>query len=313
MSNVVSMAREYYDSFENFIAGLGGWKDKSTHQHWSLTLLTPRDLELAFRGDWVARKIITTPAFDACRAWRSWEATQKQKKVLEDAEKHFGYQLKLMMALERARLYGGSAMVIGVDQGRFNEELNIDKIGKGDLKFVHVVSRWMLAAGPRVRDITSPWFGEPSYYLRSNIATAPSPGNVEQVGGPTMGYEAGEVLYIHPSRVVRLIGHEYPDMETSPDAWGDSVLQPVADALKDAGLVTSSIATMISEAKLDIVKIPGLLNMLSTEKGAAEMSRRFTNSNVAKSVVNALLIDSTEDVTSQKLLAEVPRSDGLYR
>jgi len=44
------------------------------------------------------------------------------------------------------------------------------------------------------------------------------------------GYAPGEALYIHPSRVVRLIGHEYPDMQTSPDAWGDSVLQPVADA-----------------------------------------------------------------------------------
>jgi uncharacterized protein len=158
-----------------------------------------------------------------------------------------------------------------------------------------VVARWMLSAGPRVRDITSPWFGEPSYYLRSNIATAPTPGNVEQVGEPTMGYAPGEVLYIHPSRVVRLVGHEYPDMGTSPDAWGDSVLQPVQDALKDAGLVTSSLATMISEAKLDVVKVPGLLNMLGTEKGTSELTKRFSHANVAKSVINALLIDKDEE------------------
>jgi len=76
-----------------------------------------------------------------------------------------------------------------------------------------------------------------------------------------MGYSPGEMIFIHPSRVVRLIGHEYPDMESAPDAWGDSVLQPVADALRDAGLVTSSVASMIAEAKVDIVHIPGLLNI----------------------------------------------------
>jgi hypothetical protein len=42
-------------------------------------------------------------------------------------EKNFNYQLKLNMALKKARLYGGSAIVIGVDQGKFNEELDVKK------------------------------------------------------------------------------------------------------------------------------------------------------------------------------------------
>jgi uncharacterized protein len=218
-----------------------------------------------------------------------------------------------MLALERARLYGGAAIVMGVDQGKFNEELDVDKVGIGDLKFMHVVSRWMLAAGPRVRDITSMWFGEPEYYMRSNVAAAPPPGNVDPVGNPTMGYAAGEVLYIHPSRVVQLIGHEYPDMETAPDAWGDSVLQPVQDALKDAGLVSSSIAAMIAEVKLDIVKVPGLLNKLSTEAGAAALTKRFSYANVAKSVVNALLIDTTEEWDRKELaLSNVDKVMQMY-
>jgi phage-related protein (TIGR01555 family) len=187
------------------------------------------------------------------------------------------------------------------------------KVGKDDLKFMHVVERWMIAAGPRVLDITSPWFGEPSYYLRSNVATPPPPGGVENVGTPTMGYSPGEALYIHPSRVVRLIGHEYPDMERAPDAWGDSVLQPIQDALKDAGLVTSSVATMISEAKIDIVKIPGLLNMMSTDKGTETLTRRFSHANVTKSVINALLLDSTEERTRKELsMANVDKILQMY-
>ena len=301
VDNVVQLRKGFFDSFTNFLAGFGTWKDKSQHQHWTLNVLDQGQLESAFRSDWVARKIVQLPAFDAARAWRSWEATQKQVEALEEAERHFGYQLKLNKALEKARLYGGAAIIMGVNQGKFHEELNLDKVGRDDLKFIHVVGRYMMQAGPLVRDILSPYFGEPSYYMRSNIVTPPSPGNVKIETHPLSGAMAGDVLYIHPSRVVQLVGHEYPDMEMAPDAWGDSVLQTVQEALKDAGMVTSSIATMISEAKLDVVKIPGLLNMLSTETGSATLTARFSHANVTKSVINALLIDKDEEWTRAEL------------
>jgi hypothetical protein len=37
---------------------------------------------------------------------------------MKEAEKNFGFQLKVNLALEKARLYGGSAMIMGVDQGK---------------------------------------------------------------------------------------------------------------------------------------------------------------------------------------------------
>jgi hypothetical protein len=138
------------------------------------------------------------------------------------------------------------------------------------------------------------------------------PGNVENIGLPTMGYAPGEQLYIHPSRVVRLVGLEYPDMERAPDAWGDSVLQPVQDALKAAGLVTASVATMIAEAKLDIIKVSGLLNKLSTEAGATALRERYVNGNTAKSVVNALLIDKDSEEWERKEL-QLSNVDKVYQ
>ena len=52
---------------------------------------------------------------------------------------------------------------------------------------------------------------------------------------------------------------------------------------------------MISEAKLDVIKVPGLLEMLSTVEGSARVFDRFSQGNVAKSVVNATLLDSAEE------------------
>jgi hypothetical protein len=252
-------------------------------------------VQALYRSDWLARKIVDTPAFDSTRAWRQWEAEADQIEALEEAERSFGLQRKLLEALTKARLYGGAAMVLGVKGTPFNKELDVEKVGKGDLKFIHVVERWMIQAGPVVRDITSPWFGEPSYYMRSNIPVIEAPGNVTPVPASGLGYEPDAAIYIHPSRVVRLIGLDYPDMETAPDAWGDSVLQPVYDAIRDAGLVTQSLANLVADMKVDVYKIPGLSATLSTAAGTQKMLEYFSQANVAKSTVNSLILDKDYD------------------
>jgi phage-related protein (TIGR01555 family) len=288
-----------FDTFSNFIAGFGTVKDKTIHQHPRLRLLPPEDLANLYRGDWLSRKIVDIPAFDSCRAWRQWQAEKKDITQLEAEERKFGLQRKVLRAMAQSRLYGGAVMVLGVNQGTFQDELKVDQIKKGDLKFIHVVERYMIAAGARVRDITSPWFGEPNYYMRANVPVIPAPDPRIKMPEPEVPDEMGAV-YIHPSRVIRMVGLDYPDIEIAPDAWGDSVLQPVYDAIQAASLVHSSISSMIAEAKLDIISVAGLTEKMGTEAGTQEVYRRFSNANIAKSVVNALLIDKDNEVWDRK-------------
>jgi hypothetical protein len=79
-------------------------------------------VQALYRSDWLARKIVDTPAFDSTRAWRQWEAEADQIEALEEAERSFGLQRKLLEALTKARLYGGAAMVLGVKGTPFNKE-----------------------------------------------------------------------------------------------------------------------------------------------------------------------------------------------
>jgi phage-related protein (TIGR01555 family) len=298
MGNLLSFPRirfPFGDSFKNLLAGFGvPGRDKAVHQRFVLNLLDPEQLHNAYRGDWIARKVCDIPPFDACRAWREWQAEQDQIEKIEKAEADLGIQRKLIEAMTKARLYGGAAMIMGVEGQKFEEELDVESVGKDDLKFVHVVTKWQISAGPLMRDVTSPWFGEPSYYFRSNVPI-PDPPASQALEQSSLGYKPGEQIYIHPSRVVRLLGLDYPDWEQGPDAWGDSALQPIVDAISNAGLVSSSIASMISEAKLDVIKVPGLIEMLSTAEGATRVFDRFSQGNVAKSVVNATLIDGAEE------------------
>jgi uncharacterized protein len=293
---VVTQLRSVYDGMRNFLAGFGDpLKDKSASQRFVLELVDMEQLNAAYRGDWLCRKIVDIPAFDSCRAWREWHAEDDEIELIEEEEKNLGIQRKLMAAQSKARLFGGAAMIMGVEGQLFEEELDVESIKQGDLKFVHVVSRWELEAGTLVKDLTSPWYGEPSYYKRTNTMTVAQ----EQVKPPlelsSLGYKPGDDLLIHPSRVVRLVGLEYPDLAYSQDSWGDSALQPVIDAVKMSGLVNSSIASMIAEAKLDVIKVPGLLEMLSTTAGTEKLRNRFSFSMAAKSTVNATLIDANEE------------------
>lgn len=291
-----------YDTFSNFIAGFGTWKDKATQQTPSLQILNPNDLMKLYRGDWLSRKIVDIPAFDATRAWRQWQAEQKDITLLEKCEMDFGIQRKVLACMTKARLYGGACMVLGVDQGAFYEELDVERVGKGDLKFVHVVSRWMLSTGAPIRDITSPYFGEPNYYLRSNVPITPAPDSrvtPVETNLAMRGEKSAAQIYIHPSRVIKMDGLDYPDLETAPDAWSDSVLQTVYDTIQSASLVHSSISSIISEAKLDIIKVGNLTELISAEASRKKLVDRFQNANAAKSIINALLLDKDNEEWEQ--------------
>jgi phage-related protein (TIGR01555 family) len=265
------------DTFHNLLSGLGmPGRDKMTGFQYSTQLWTRHQLEAAFQSDWIARKAITIPAHDATREWRSWQAKADQIELLEATESRLHVQLKLQQALTKARLYGGACILIGVD-GDMSMELDPETIAKDGLRYIHVLAPHQLSISNLVYDLASPYYGQPEFY---ELRDQSNDGN--------------KIVRIHPSRMVRLIGLDAPD-PMSNFGWGDPLMQVVHDAISGAGTVTQSIATMISEAKLDVIKIPGLTEILSTTDGTNRMIKRFSEANVAKSVVNGLLLDGEEE------------------
>jgi uncharacterized protein len=296
IDNIVPLQREQpqwmSDSFVNFLAGLGvAGRDKFASQNYVHTPLTVMELEAAYRSDWVAKKIVTIPAWDMTREWRHWEADPDQIELLEEAEKKLFVQQKLQQAMIKARLYGGAVIIIGVDAGAPEDELDPEMVTQDSLKFLHVVSRHNIRAGPIIKDISSKYFGEPEYYeARQEPASQSFQQTIETV---TPQYTQRQVK-LHPSRVVRLIGLDTAD-QMLMDVWGDSVLQPVNDAVKMCGLVTGSLATLVAELKVDVIKIPELKSIMSTAAGERKMIARFMAANSAKSVINTIMIDGNEE------------------
>lgn len=266
------------DSFVNFINSFGTSKDPISGSNYTYVAMSRAQLEAAFRSDWVARKTVEIPARDATREWRRWHADDTQIETIEEIETNLDIRRKVYQAMVRARLYGGAALVLGVDQGASNEEIDLDAVGEGDLKYVHVVAAHDLVVGEIEQDITSPYYCEPKFYR------------------PATQYM--NIIDIHPSRVIRFIGSELPDHNISSPAgqgWGDSILQVVDDAIKAAGLVAGGIAAMVNDAKLDVIRIPGLSKHLSSQDYTDKLKARFGAANTGKSILNALLLDKDEE------------------
>jgi phage-related protein (TIGR01555 family) len=293
------MGIQWVDGFMNLLAGLGvPGRDKFASQNYAFTPMTQYELEAAYRGDWIARKVVDIPAFDQTRQWRQWQADEAQVELLEELEKDLFIQRKVQDALIKSRLYGGAIMVMGVeDSGAPEEELDPETVTKDSLKFVHVVSMLNVATGDLVYDVMSPYYGLPSWY---SVKT-------RQSIGTKSGSDTVSEVRLHPSRVVRFVGMQPPDPILSGLLWGDSVLQPVNDAVKMCGLVAGSLATLISELKIDIIKIPDMAEIVSTAEGTAKLHDRFATANAMKSVINTVVLDSAEEWQRvQANLAGVP-------
>ena len=274
----------FLDTLTNLVAGLFTGKDKLAHDRFGLVPQDRGQLDAAYRGDWIARKVIDVPPFDMIREWRRWHAAPEQIAAIEAEEARLDVQRKVARALRLARLYGGAALVLGAGDGDPAQPL--PPLGRGGLRYLHVMHRWEISPGEIDRDVLSPGFGEPGWY---QVASAGRGG-----------------VRLHPSRVVRLAGAELPD-GAGTDGWGDSVLQAVMDAIRHAGLAAQGVATLIHEAKLDVIRIPQLTQNLAQADYAQRLVDRFTLANTMKGLVNALVIDKEEEWDRKQLsFAQLP-------
>lgn len=273
------------DGIVNFVSRLGTGRDKAAWSTYDFAWASPVELTNAYRGSWAARKIVDIPAFDSCRAWRSWQAKADEIEKLEAEERRLGLQRKVLEARIKARLYGGAALIIGDGYANPEEPLNVNRIGLGGLQYVTVVLRRRLTPGDLDRDPRSPTFDQPLWYtLDSNVR-------------------------IHPSRLAIFRGVRLPDerLQAAGQEWGDSVLIAAMSAMKQADSTMANIASLIFEAKVDVINVPQLGDKLSTPDGEGRLLTRFGAAATAKGINGTLMLDTEETYTQKSAsFAQLP-------
>lgn len=277
MANVVQFARNIGDSLTNLVANLGTSRDKSASSSYVLTLLDDSALLAAYRTAWLPRKIVDIPAFDSVRAWRDWQADDAQIEAIEAEEKRLNVKGKVLDARTKARLWGGAGIMLGTGEQNLAQPLDVEGIKKGGLKYLTVLTRRQLTAGEIDRDPQSEFYGRPGMFQLTSVGKA-------QVD-------------IHPSRLVLFNGvaQADEDIASSYQGWGDSVLQSTLDAIKQADATAANIASLVFEAKIDIIRVPNFMANLADPGYRSKLIERYTLAATAKGINGTLMLDKEEE------------------
>jgi phage-related protein (TIGR01555 family) len=291
--NVVSFTG---DKLSNVMSGQGTTIDRRMYAGYSFLPVEPVQAEAAYRGSWLMRKIIDIPPLDMTRAWRAWQTEGDEIEDLERLERRLQLREKCKRGLTMARLWGGGAIITGVKGQEADEPLDLDRVGKDSLSYLHVVSRHQFSLGQMITDPESEWYGYPEHYeLTTSTSTT---------------------LRIHPSRVVPFVGQRAPEgsqLSAADWFWGDPLYQSLQQALINADLAQDGFAALIDEAKLDIIKIPGMMANVGTDEYETRLLRRLGLAQQGKSTWRALMIDGEEEWEQRQITwAGMPEIIGTY-
>lgn len=274
------MLQRIADGLQSLATRLGTTGDKATTVSYALNLLDDQQLEAAFRTSWAMRKVVTVPALDATRKWREWSGDKAGE--IEIAEDLFAVKQKAYDAKWRARLYGGAVILIGIKGEELSEPLNVRRVRQNSLEYLTVITRKDITAGLVELDPREARYGLPQYY---EIST-----------------NTGEVLRVHPSRLAEFRGENLPSAFTSGGSvygWGDSVLQSTYTACLHLDSTMANIASLIFDAKTDVVKIPDLIQNLSDPKYEEALYKRFSTARMLKGNNGTLLLDKEDEYESK--------------
>lgn len=277
MGNVISLMR---DSLTSLVSRMGTDRDKAATVFYTQPIVPDEQLIAAYRGSWLPRKIVDIPALDSCRKWRNWQAEESAIEKIEAEEKRLNVKGKVLEAMKKARLFGGAALYIGTGDIRTSEPLNVDGIGVGGIRSLTVILRKHLTAGEIERDPESDLYGKPKFY--------------------TLQDRDGKQATIHPSRLVLFNGAMVPDEDYSAQqGWGESVLTATLDAIKNADSTAGNIASLVFEAKIDIIKVPNFSQNIGNTAYEDAVLRRYSLANTIKGINGTLLLDSEEEYDSK--------------
>lgn len=233
------------NAFVNMAANLGTMRDKASYgQYKALPAKTVAELNIIYGADWIAKRIINKPAYDATRAGFYFENIE-----LDDSLKvgRYAKDIKLnkhlLKAVACARLHGWSYILIGA-----RDRLSLDQplqINEGQpLGFITVLKRHQCEpkkeAGFLSADLTGGLWEEPEYYL--------------------MGKSVKKTT-VHHSRIIKI---EAPDPIGDENGNPTPILQQVYETLRRQTSVAANAESLVYESKIDIIRTPKLIERLLT-------------------------------------------------
>ena len=276
------------DSFENFVYKVGlGSNNALSQSTYALTNLISRRrdiLEAGYRGSWLIGQAIDVVAEDMTKSGITMlsklepETIKKIQVALED----YSVWEAFCNTIRWSRLFGGCIAVILIDGAKYEDPLDIDKIGKNSFKGLFVADRWMCepSMGEVIKEFSKD-FGKPKFY-RLN------PGLVVNATMPK--------IKIHHTRVLRFDGIPLPYYQRMyENGWGLSHVERIYDRLLSFDSATLGASQLVYKSFLRTIGVKGLRKALALG-GAEETAviKQFTHMKTMQSNEGITLLDSED-------------------
>ncbi len=277
--SVLPIPMQVSDGLANVMTGRGTSVDRSMHNFWLGQSMPPQQIEAAYRSSWLIRQIVDIPAQDETRAGRDWDAGDDQIEKIEAEEKRLAYWAKVRQARIFGRLGGGALFINLGDDPKAPLPNNIRPEQVVSLIPLY---RSQISLGVADDDVLSPYFNEPVDF-RLNTAARP---------------------LIHRTRLVFFKGQSVPGFTSTnweDRFWGDSVVQVVDEAVKNATTATAGFAALIDEAKIDVFKFYKLHETLSQPGGDEKVKQRINVATQEKSIHRSISLDAEDSWETRTL------------
>ena len=270
------------DGYTNMMNKYGTSQDNSTAYEYTQEMIT-NDMELIrlYEGNGLFAKIIDRPSQEAVKHGLDIDYGDEDiSEYVDERLDDLDFEDKFATAEKWARLYGGSIIVMLVDDGRLLEEpLDWDNVRS--IEELRVFERAIVQP-----DYTSLYnfhffdsmdsdkpFGEPEYYQVFSI----------------YGY-----FTVHRSRCMVFRNGRLPEQTTNAiyRYWGIPEYVKIKRALRECITSHEDGVKLLERSVQAIYKMKNLANMLSTSDGEDKVLQRLQIIDMARSILNSIAIDT---------------------
>lgn len=280
-----------YDSWVNALTGLGSSMVDKVRMTTPLPYYALPDQVLAdmFHSDATVRKIVTKRPDDALRLGVRVSVPKEAgghetATTIQDSMDDLDFVGHLRTACYWERLYGGSVLFVAIDDGQFAIDSQAQPVREDAIRrilWVRAIDRTRIRPSYELddqdEDETSLTYGQPLVFLLDLGLT-------------------GVQVRVHRSRLIIFPGAITTDYEKRQrQGWGISVLDPVYEALQRNASAWAAAGSALSNSGYVIYKLRGLSNMFSRPNGEEQAKTRARAMEMAKSMINAVLIDAEDD------------------
>lgn len=272
------------DGYVNLLNKYGTQQDSSEAYRYEREPIIP-DMQLTglYEGNGLFAKIIDTPAEEAMK--HGFDLGLKSDELdsfVEDALDALEWEEKAATAIKWARLYGGSIIVMLIDDGRGLEEpvdwkhiRSIDELRVYERAVVQpdYTSLYMQDYGGRGVGNRVSKFGRPEFYYVSSIYGS---------------------FTVHESRCLLFRNGVLPELTTNTtyQLWGMPEYIRIQRALRETLTAHGDSVKLLERSVQAIYSMKNLAQLLATDDGENQVLKRLQVIDMARGLLNSIAIDA---------------------